>query len=90
MEQWVVFRNKETGQELAAFTIRGTFPGETEATRDLLAAEHGLPPEQITVTIEDQGKKTIICCVQAVRTTADKKEKQANRQGRRLKRKEGA
>lgn len=54
MEEWAVFRNKETGQELAAFTIRGTFPGEAEATRDLLAAEHGLPPEQITVTIEDR------------------------------------
>ena len=53
-EQVAGFRNRETGQELAAFTIRGTFPGETEATRDLLAAEHGLPPEQITVTIEDR------------------------------------
>lgn len=54
MEQWAVFRNRETGEELAAYTIRGTFPGEAEATAGLLAAEHGLTPGQITVTIEDR------------------------------------
>ncbi len=27
MEEWAVFTDKETGQELAAYTIRGTFPG---------------------------------------------------------------
>ena len=54
MEQWAVFRNKETGQELAAYTIRGTFAGEAEATADLLAAENGLAPEQIIVTIENR------------------------------------
>lgn len=54
MEQWAVFRNKETGRELAAYTIRGTFAGEAEATADLLAAEHGITREQITVTIENR------------------------------------
>jgi len=54
MEQWAVFRDKETGQELAAYTIRGTFAGEAEATADLLAAENGLAPEQIIVTIENR------------------------------------
>lgn len=52
MEQWAVFRDKETGQELAAYTIRGTFPDEARATADLLAAENGLKPEHIEVTIE--------------------------------------
>ncbi len=52
MEQWAIFRNKETGEELAAYTIRGTFAGEAKATAELLAAENGINPEQITVTIE--------------------------------------
>lgn len=33
MGKWAVFRDKATGQELAAYTIRGTFPGEAEADR---------------------------------------------------------
>ena len=57
MEQWTVFREKATGQELAAYTIRGTFPGEAEATKELLAAEGGIDPEQITVTIEARKSK---------------------------------
>lgn len=57
MEQWTVFREKATGQELAAYTIRGTFPGEAEATKELLAAEGGIDPEQITVTIETRKSK---------------------------------
>lgn len=57
MEQWAVFREKATGQELAAYTIRGTFPGEAEATKELLAAEGGIDPEQITVTIETRKSK---------------------------------
>ena len=54
MEQWAVFRDKETGQELGAYTIRGTFAGEAKATAELLAAENGITPEQITVTIENR------------------------------------
>lgn len=55
MEKWEVFRDRETGQELCAYTIRGTFPGERAATVELLAAEHGIPQEQIIVTIETIG-----------------------------------
>ena len=51
-EQWLVFRDKETGRELLAYTIRGTFPGERQATIELLAAENGIKPEQIVTTIE--------------------------------------
>lgn len=54
MEQWQVFINKETGQELAAYTIRGTFPGEQAATIELLAYENGIQPEQITVRTENK------------------------------------
>ena len=54
MEEWAVFRNKETGQELAAYTIRGTAPGEEAATIELLAFENGIEPEQIAVGIENR------------------------------------
>lgn len=59
MEQWVVFRDKETGEELAAYTIRGTFAGEAKATAELLAAERGLPPERITATRTNRKAATI-------------------------------
>lgn len=52
-EHWIVFRGPD-GQELCAYTIRGTFEGEKEATVDLLAAEHGIDPERITATIEER------------------------------------
>ena len=51
-EQWLIFRDRETGRELGAYTIRGTFPGEREATIELLAAENGIKPEQIVTAIE--------------------------------------
>lgn len=34
MEKWIVFYNRETGEEYASYTYRGTFKGEEEATRD--------------------------------------------------------
>ncbi len=52
MEKWKVFRDKDTGRELCAYTIRGTFPGEEDATRELLAVEEGINPDRITVSIE--------------------------------------
>lgn len=54
MEPWVVFRNKETREELCSYTVRGTFPGEAEATAGLLSEEHGLPRDQITATVENR------------------------------------
>ena len=51
-EQWLVFRDRETGRELCAYTIRGTFPGERRATIELLAVEKGIPEEQIETAIE--------------------------------------
>jgi len=52
MEKWKVFVNKDTGRELCAYTIRGTFPGEEAATIEQLAFENGIEPEQIAVRIE--------------------------------------
>lgn len=54
MGKWLVFRDDTTGRELCAYTIRGTFPGEAEATAELLAHENGLRVDQITITIESR------------------------------------
>lgn len=54
MEKWKVFKDKDTGRELCAYTIRGTFPGEEAATIDLLAREEGIAPDRITVSIENR------------------------------------
>lgn len=51
-EQWLVFRDRETGRELCAYTIRGTFPGERRETIKLLAAEEGIAEERIEAAIE--------------------------------------
>lgn len=51
-EQWMIFKDKKTGEELCAYTLRGTFKGEKQATIELLAAENGLPPEEIMTVIE--------------------------------------
>lgn len=53
-EQWKVFYNSETGAELCAYTIRGTFDGEEDDTRALLAHEKGIPAEQIKTRIENR------------------------------------
>ena len=57
-EQWKVFYNSETGAELCAYTIRGTFDGEEDDTRALLAHEKGIPAEQIKTRIESRCKHT--------------------------------
>lgn len=52
MEKWIVFRDRDTGRELCAYTLRGTFPGELDATREQLAAENGIEPDRITTATE--------------------------------------
>ena len=54
MKQWTVFRNNDTGQELCSYTVEGTFEGEAEETRSLLAYENGLQVDQISITIEER------------------------------------
>jgi len=50
MVQWVVFKRGK--KELLAYTLQGTFREEREQTIELLACEHGIPKEEISVTIE--------------------------------------
>lgn len=52
MEQWLIFKDKQTGRELCAYTLRGTFPGEREATARMLAAENGISESRIETRIE--------------------------------------
>ena len=52
MEQWLIFTDRETGRELCAYTIRGTFPGERAATIRDLAAANGIPEAQIMTATE--------------------------------------
>lgn len=51
-EEYIVFRDKQTGRELLSYTARGTFRGEAEATADLLAYEKNIPREQIVISTE--------------------------------------
>ena len=44
MEKWAVFYHE--GKELLSYTLRGTFDGEMEDTKSLLAYEHGIIEER--------------------------------------------
>ena len=50
-EQWVIFKNAVTGEEICAYTLRGTFRGEIKATKELLSSECGIPYEDIIVSV---------------------------------------
>lgn len=52
-ERWLVFYNGK--KELAAITLRGSFPGEVDATVELLAGQHGIQKEAIRVACEVRG-----------------------------------
>lgn len=52
MEKMKIF--KLNGKELCAYTLRGTFAGEEEATKELLAEEYNCNKSDIIVTIEDR------------------------------------
>ena len=52
MEPWKIFYEEDSGKEFTAYTIRGTFEGEEEATRQLIAHENNLDPEKIKTKIE--------------------------------------
>ena len=47
--RWIAFMYD--GKEIFAYTIKGTFPGEMQATKELLAAERGISPEEITIKL---------------------------------------
>ncbi len=56
-ELWKVFYDSKTGEELGAYTIRGTFDGEEQDARELLAFKKGIPAEQIRTEIERRATK---------------------------------
>lgn len=49
MEKWIEFLYND--HVLCSYTVRGTFPGELQATKELLAAEKAISPESITTRI---------------------------------------
>lgn len=53
-EPWVIFKDRATGQELGSYTLRGTYTGESKATKELLAHDKGIPVEQIVTSIEQR------------------------------------
>ena len=55
-EQWLVFYYGK--KELATYTLRGTIPGEAEATAELLAYENNITKEDIRMTIETRGDRS--------------------------------
>jgi hypothetical protein len=64
MEQWVNFYDQD-GRFLFGYTLQGTFAGEMQATKELLAAENGCCPENIRVKVangkeEDQNMTTLM------------------------------
>lgn len=54
MEQYIVLKDRETGREYCAYTLRGSFPGELENTILLVAHENGIPAAQIIATTEER------------------------------------
>lgn len=54
--EWMAFYDPD-GRELGAYTLRGTFAGELQATKELLASENGLKPEDITAKLENRKEK---------------------------------
>lgn len=52
MEKYKVFYYN--GKELCAYTMYGTFQGEEEATKELLAFEHEIDVADIEVKIEER------------------------------------
>lgn len=54
-ERCVVF--KLGGEEILRYTVRGTFAGELQNTKELLAAQHGCEPEDIKVHLTSEPKE---------------------------------
>lgn len=56
METWKVFMNRHTGQQYAAYTIRGETTDEEQATRERLAADYNLDPADIITAETERGE----------------------------------
>lgn len=51
---WKVFTDKDTGQELSAYTLDGEAPEEEAETIKLTATEHGKNADKILIRIEER------------------------------------
>lgn len=51
-EKWKVFYHDE--KELCAYTLRGTFDEEEQATKEMLSYEEGINITEIRVVIEER------------------------------------
>ncbi len=49
--KWVNFYGPD-GKCLGGYTVKGTFPGELEATKEIIAAENDIKTDDITVRYE--------------------------------------
>ena len=52
MEKWKVFYYGD--KELCVYTLEGTFKGEEEATKELLASENKIDAKDIKVVVEER------------------------------------
>ena len=52
-EEWVCFYHPD-GRFLGGYTVTGTFAGEAQATKELLAAENEIAPEDITMRLQNK------------------------------------
>jgi hypothetical protein len=50
---WIVFKDK-TRKELLSYTAKGTFPGEMEETKNMLAFEAGITPDDIIIELQER------------------------------------
>ncbi|MBQ8135645.1 MAG: hypothetical protein IJ192_14805 [Clostridia bacterium] len=55
MVEWIVFY-APSGEELAAYTVQGTFFDELKSTKELLAFENNLNTSDIKVILEKRSK----------------------------------
>lgn len=52
MEQWKMFYHN--GKLLGGYTLKDTFEGEEQATKELFASENGIDIKDIEVRIEER------------------------------------
>ena len=57
MTTWKIFTDRITGEEYAWYTMDGTFAGEEEATKELIAYEKGISVDRIETTIKRRTSK---------------------------------
>lgn len=56
MTKWKIFTDRLTGEEYARYTMEGTFEGEEEATKELIAYEKGISVDRIEVVVKTKGR----------------------------------